>query len=42
MNIVRTQQEAMVEEEEKEDDIDPWMKAPTVDSSGVTALEGGE
>ena len=38
MNIVRTQQEAVVEEEEKEDDIDPWMRAPTAGSSGVPAL----
>ena len=42
MNIVRTQQEAVVEEEKEEDDIDPWMKAPTAGSSEVPALEGGE
>lgn len=42
MNIVRTQQEAVVEEEEKEDDIEPWLRAPAAGSSDVPALEGGD
>eukprot|EP00090_Calanus_glacialis_P004732 TRINITY_DN13559_c0_g1_i1.p1 TRINITY_DN13559_c0_g1~~TRINITY_DN13559_c0_g1_i1.p1 ORF type:complete len:1002 (-),score=408.50 TRINITY_DN13559_c0_g1_i1:92-3097(-) len=42
MNIVRTQQEAVIAEEEKEDDVEPWMRAPTAGSSGVPALEAGK
>jgi len=42
MNIVKTQQEAVVEEEEKEDDIEPWLRAPAAGSSGLPALEGSD
>jgi len=38
MNIVRTQQEAVIAEEEEEDDIEPWMRAPA--AGGVPALQG--
>ena len=42
MNIVRTQQEAVIEEEDKEDEIEPWMRAPTAGGSGLPALEDGQ
>jgi len=38
MNIVRTQQEAVVAEEEEEDEIEPWMRAPA--AGGVPAIQG--
>jgi len=40
MNIVRTHQEAAVEEEEHEDEIEPWLRAPSAGGSGPPALEG--
>jgi len=42
MNIVRTQQEAVVADDEEEEDIEPWMRAPTAGSSGVPALEDSQ
>merc|ERR550519_2641357 len=42
MNIVRTQQEAVIEEEEEEDDIEPWMKAPTAGAGELPALEDAQ
>jgi len=42
MNIVRTQQEAVIAEEDEEDDIEPWMKAPTAGGGELPALEDGQ
>jgi len=42
MDIVRTQQEAVVADNEEEEDIEPWMRAPTAGSSGVLALEDSQ
>ena len=42
MNIVRTQQEAVVADDEEEEDIEPWMRAPTAGISAVPALEDSQ
>jgi len=42
LNIVKTQQEAVLDEEEKEDDIEPWLRAPAAGNAGLPSLKDGD